>query len=299
MDDLTVLVVNPKHQTLALEPTDGDCAEVDDGDDLRVHEVVRVVVFCQPCGGLTALLAEVYRQFVHVFPGLGKLCYVCHRPDAHLNVLQEAFGVDIRFVDSHSPIDSRTDKTIPTTSDRSREIQTIAVAPSGMRVAVGSLNPVKEDATAQALDDADITTVDVDSGVSEQPRGRAETIEGAENRAAAALAATDCEYGVGIEGGVAEVEGTDGLYLVMWAVVTDGEQWGRGGGPTLRLPATIADRIRDGEELGPVLDDHLDTEGIARNEGAVGVFTDGLSDRASALAAAVSAAAGQFVSDSY
>jgi inosine/xanthosine triphosphatase len=168
-----------------------------------------------------------------------------------------------------------------------------------MRVAVGSLNPVKQDATAQALDDAEITTVDVDSGVPEQPRGRAETIEGAENRAAAALAATDCEYGVGIEGGVAEVEGADGLYLVMWAAVTDGEQWGRGGGPTLRLPTQIADRIRAGEELGPVLDDHLDTEGIARNEGAVGVLTDGRSDRASALAAAVSAAAGRFVSDAY
>jgi len=85
----------------------------------------------------------------------------------------------------------------------------------------------------------------------------------------------------------------------MWAAVTDGEQLCRGGGPTLRLPATIANRIRDGEELGPVLDDHLDTDGIARNEGAVGVFTDGLSDRASALAAAVSAAAGPFVSDAY
>jgi len=119
-----------------------------------------------------------------------------------------------------------------------------------MRVAVGSLNPVKEAATAQALDTADIVTVDVDSGVAEQPRGRAETIEGAENRAAAALAATDCTYGVGIEGGVAEVSGTDGLFLIMWAAVTDGEQWGRGGGPTLRLPADIAERVRAGEELG-------------------------------------------------
>jgi len=170
-----------------------------------------------------------------------------------------------------------------------------------MDVAVGSLNPVKETATAQALGDrlASIELVDVDSGVSEQPRGRSETITGAENRAQAALTETDCAYGVGIEGGVAEVDGAEGLWLIMWAAVTDGGRWGRGGGPALRLPEEIATRVRDGEELGPVMDDHFDAEGIATNQGAAGVLTDGLIDRESALADSVSAAFGPFIADVY
>ncbi|MXR50703.1 inosine/xanthosine triphosphatase [Halovenus sp. WSH3] len=170
-----------------------------------------------------------------------------------------------------------------------------------MRVAVGSLNPVKEAATARALGDrpADVLPVDVDSGVSEQPRGRSETITGAENRASAALAETDCTYGVGIEGGVADVDGAEGLWLIMWAAVTDGRGWGRGGGPTLRLPADIAERVRAGEELGPVMDDHLDAEGIATDQGAAGVLTDGSIDRTSALAHGVSAAFGPFLADVY
>lgn len=170
-----------------------------------------------------------------------------------------------------------------------------------MRIAVGSLNPVKEAATAQALGDRAeaITPVSVDSGVSEQPRGRSETITGAENRASAALVATESDYGVGIEGGVAEVDGADGLFLIMWAAVTDGQRWGRGGGPTLRLPEEIAVRVHAGEELGPVMDDHLGAEGIATDQGAAGVLTDGTIDRESALAHGVSAAFGPFLADVY
>lgn len=295
MNDVSVGVVDANDETLALVASDVHSPEVDDGNNLPVQQVIFAVVVGQSRRRLATLFAKVYCQFVHVFPGFGKVRDISYRPHAHLDILQKLFGFNIGLVDSHTQTACCTEKTISV----AQKIQPDALVPSGMRVAVGSLNPVKEAATAQALDAADIVTIDVDSGVPEQPRGRAETIAGAENRAAAALAATDCTYGVGIEGGVADVEGTDGLWLIMWAAVTDGERWGRGGGPTLRLPTTIADRIRDGEELGPVLDDHLDTDDIARNEGAVGVFTDGVSDRASALAAAVSAAAGPFVSDAY
>ena len=86
-----------------------------------------------------------------------------------------------------------------------------------MRIAVGSENPVKAAATRRALPDAVAEPVAVESGVPEQPRGRDQTITGARNRAEAALAATDAALGVGIEGGVARVDGTDGLFLIMWA----------------------------------------------------------------------------------
>ena len=189
-----------------------------------------------------------------------------------------------------------------------------------MYVGVGSGNPVKVDATERAIagddgfgDGATVEACPVASGVAEQPRGRAETARGAQNRAAAALD-EGYDLGVGIEGGVAPFEtggwdddGSDGgpparatpLGLIMDAAVTDGTQWGRGTGPTLVLPAGIADRIRAGEELGPVMDDTLGEENVARRQGAAGALTGGRVDRTDALATAVAAALGPFVTDLY
>ncbi|ELZ36454.1 DUF84 family protein [Halorubrum tebenquichense] len=194
-----------------------------------------------------------------------------------------------------------------------------------LRVGVGSGNPVKRRAVELALGaaaDADlpgdptgvaIESVPVDSGVSEQPTGHAETVAGAENRAAAVLEAEPEEetaglrgddpaafdLGVGIEGGVAGFDGADGRYLIMWAAVTDGDRVGRAAGPSLALPADVAARIDDGEELGPVIDDRLGTDGVATRGGAAGALTAGRVDRAEALAAAVSGALGPFVSELY
>ena len=176
-----------------------------------------------------------------------------------------------------------------------------------MRVGVGSGNPVKRRAVEQALgvpDDPEsitVETVPVPSGVSEQPTGHAETITGAENRAAAVLDAARDEYvfGVGIEGGVARFDGTTGCFLVMWAAVSDGSRVGRGAGPSLELPAAVAARIEAGEELGPVMDDVLGTSGVAERGGAAGALTNGRVDRADALATAVAGAFGPFDTDLY
>ncbi|PSP81578.1 inosine/xanthosine triphosphatase [Halobacteriales archaeon QS_1_68_20] len=171
-----------------------------------------------------------------------------------------------------------------------------------MRVAVGSTNPVKRAATEAAFESFPGGSVEaeaVDSGVGEQPVGHAETIEGARNRAERALGAGNYDLGVGIEGGVAEFEGSDGLYLIMWAAVTDGETTGRGAGPSLGLPDSVAARVRDGEELGPVMDDAFDLENVKENQGAAGVLTGNLIDRESALRTAVAGAFGPFVTDCY
>ncbi|QWC19699.1 inosine/xanthosine triphosphatase [Halorubrum sp. 2020YC2] len=186
-----------------------------------------------------------------------------------------------------------------------------------LRVGVGSGNPVKRRAVELALGsaaDADlpggptgvaVESVPVDSGVSEQPTGHAETIAGAENRAAAVLEAEPrdgapaYDLGVGVEGGVARFDGTEGRYLIMWAAATDGDRVGRAAGPSLALPADVAARIDDGEELGPVMDDRLGTDGVATRGGAAGALTGGRVGRAEALAAGVSGALGPFVSDLY
>lgn len=171
-----------------------------------------------------------------------------------------------------------------------------------MHVAVGSTNPAKTAAVRRALDrfDPTITPVPVDSGVSEQPRSVSETVRGARTRAERSLGAVDdAGYGIGLEGGVARYDSTTGLFLIMWAGVTDGDRLEVGGGPSIRLPDAVARRIDAGEELGPVLDEMLATNGLAEDEGAAGVFTDGLTDRTRALRSAVACAFGPFVSDHY
>ena len=190
-----------------------------------------------------------------------------------------------------------------------------------MRVGVGSGNPVKRSAVERALgleeeaetdvtttvgsgviDDPTVEAVRVASGVSEQPRGHEETVAGARNRAAAVLQSATREpydLGVGIEGGVARFPGADGLFLVMWAAVDDGHRVGVGSGPSVRLPDGIAKRIEAGEELGPVMDDRLDADGVARRGGAAAALTGGRVDRTEALATAVAGALGPFVSEQY
>ena len=216
-----------------------------------------------------------------------------------------------------------------------------------MRIAVGSGNPVKRDATARVFPASTVVTEPVPSGVAEQPMGHDETRRGARNRAIAALRAGAYDLGVGIEGGVASFDGSNGskigdgsndadsnvhadadsnadsnadadadsnvhadadnnadtdaddLFLVMWAAVTDGKRWGVGAGPSLLLPESIGSRVRDGEELGPVMDDVLGESNVARKQGAAGAFTDGRLSRTDALDAAVTAAASPFLSDLY
>ena len=80
-----------------------------------------------------------------------------------------------------------------------------------MKIAVGSTNPVKigsvREAFERAFGEVEVIGVEVSSGVSDQPWGEEETRLGARNRARAVLTkVVDAEYGVGLEGGVVEIE---------------------------------------------------------------------------------------------
>ncbi|MFA9515700.1 DUF84 family protein [Halopenitus sp. H-Gu1] len=175
-----------------------------------------------------------------------------------------------------------------------------------MRIGVGSSNPVKREAVVTAVGDATldddspstIEAIPVETGVSEQPRGHAETIRGARTRARNVVA-NGYDLGVGLEGGVAEFEGVEGLFVIMWAVVDDGTTIGSGSGPSVRLPVEIERRVRNGEELGPVINDVLGEDDVATGRGAIGVFTAGRVDREDALAVAVSSALAPFLTDRY
>lgn len=151
------------------------------------------------------------------------------------------------------------------------------------RVVVGSSNPVKIAAVravlARIATGAQCDGVTVASGVPDQPWGDDETQRGAETRARAALAASDADLAIGLEGGV--VEGPGGrVRTCAWAVAIDrAGAVGIGGSLAVSLPDAVAALLRAGEELGHAMDIVAAQSGTKHGSGAVGILTSGLIDR--------------------
>lgn len=166
-------------------------------------------------------------------------------------------------------------------------------------IAVGSTNKVKIGAVQaiarQVWPACQVVGVQVPSGVSDMPLSDEECIEGARNRAKAALSAVkDAAYGVGLEGGVMTV--ADQMMLVGWVVVVDQyETVGLGSAARIPLPAFIAERVRQGEELGPVMDDVVKGHNTKQKGGAAGILSGGLTDRQTVFETAVTYALSPFV----
>lgn len=152
-----------------------------------------------------------------------------------------------------------------------------------MHVAVGSSNVVKIEAVRAVLacvaSSARCEGVTVRSGVPDQPWGDDETVRGAEARARGALARSDAELAIGLEGGVVALD--DGtLRTCAWAVAVDrAGTRGVGGSMAIPLPDAISARIRAGEELSHAMDAVSRQTGTGRGVGAVGILTNGLVDR--------------------
>lgn len=150
-----------------------------------------------------------------------------------------------------------------------------------MKIVIGTKNPAKIQAVQAVFEDyhPEYITVEVPSGVSEQPFSDEETIKGAVNRALSALDIGKGDIGIGLEGGVHEYE--SGLFLCNWgALAVKGEAPIIAGGARIPLPVEIASKLRVGEELGPVMDDYANKENIRKKEGAIGILTNGQVDRA-------------------
>ncbi|MCB0036209.1 MAG: inosine/xanthosine triphosphatase [Anaerolineales bacterium] len=170
------------------------------------------------------------------------------------------------------------------------------------KIAVGSRNPVKiaavRSVTEQLWPACMVQGLSVPSGVSEMPMSAAECIAGARNRATAAREQLQADFGIGLEGGVQETE--VGMMLGGWIVVVDGH--GREGvacSARIVLPAFIAQRVRAGEELGPVMDDVVGDHNTKQKGGAVGILTQGLASRESEFASAVMFAFAPFISPEF
>jgi inosine/xanthosine triphosphatase len=149
-----------------------------------------------------------------------------------------------------------------------------------LKIAIGTMNPTKVDAVKVAFHNITATFIptSVESGVSSQPFSDEETIQGAINRAKAARIKADCGIGIGLEGGV--VETSYGLFLCNWGALFDGvNEPYIAGGARILLPEQVARGVRDGLELGEVMDHYTKEHNVRHKEGAVGVFTNGAINR--------------------
>lgn len=162
-----------------------------------------------------------------------------------------------------------------------------------MKMAVGSFNPAKVEAVRIIFNQDELVTIKVDSGVSEQPFSDEETIEGAVNRAKNCLNESDAELSIGLEGGVVDTK--HGMFVCNWgALVTRKNEVFIAGGARVLLPDSIANRLRAGEELGPVMDDFTQSNNIRKKEGAIGIFTNNRVTRAEMFQHIVRMLAGQY-----
>lgn len=149
-----------------------------------------------------------------------------------------------------------------------------------MHIWVGTENKAKVKAIESVFPKAELFPVNTPSGVSEQPFSDEETKRGAIYRATQSIPTHSDTYsiGIGLEGGVMESEGV--LFICNWgALATSTEDLFVASGARIPLPKEVADELYAGKELGPVMQRYSKKENVRHEEGAIGIFTNGLIDR--------------------
>jgi inosine/xanthosine triphosphatase len=172
-----------------------------------------------------------------------------------------------------------------------------------MKAVVGSRNPVKIAAAQEVLrraygDGVHVEARDVGSGVSRQPWGDGETLRGARHRAEQALRSAGANLGIGLEGGLVEVDGR--VFTCAWCVVAceDGAR-GIAGGAHLLLPPSVAASVRAGAELGPAMDALTGLRNTKQGAGAIGILTNGQLNRQSAYEHVLTLAMARLLTPAY
>lgn len=160
------------------------------------------------------------------------------------------------------------------------------------KVYVGSLNKVKVEAVNVVLNGFDLIPVNTDSKVSSQPFNDEETIEGAFNRASGL---PKDGLRIGLEAGVHVIK--DIMYLVNWGVLIDeDENIYYAGGTRIPLPNDVKEKLETtNEELATIMDKYYHTVDIKHNEGAIGLFTNGLIKRVDIFTHIVKLLYGQYL----
>lgn len=169
-----------------------------------------------------------------------------------------------------------------------------------MKVAVGSLNPVKINAVKNAFKlvwpkkKIDVYGVDVRSGVSAQPMSDAESIKGATLRAKRSIKKINAEFGVGLEGGLNKIGSK--WFDCGWAVVLDKNgTCGIGSSARMLTPEKIMKLVRAGRELGTANDIVFGAKNSKQKEGHFGLMTKGIVTRTDAYKDSIVFALSRFI----
>lgn len=152
-----------------------------------------------------------------------------------------------------------------------------------MKVAVGSKNPVKVNATKNVLKkiykDVEVISVNVDSEVPHQPFGIDETIRGAINRAKNAYS-DYFDISVGIESGLMETPNSITGYIdLQWCAVFDGDMITLGVSAGFEYPPSVIEEVLKGKEVGDVMDKVTGIDKLGQKTGAVSFLSKGMLDR--------------------
>ena len=157
--------------------------------------------------------------------------------------------------------------------------------PNRKLITVSSHNPVKLQAALRGFkkmfpnEEFELREVSTGSGVSSQPVGDAETLLGATNRARAARELVpEGDFWVGIEGGIDEAGGEMSAFA--WVFIEGKGLSGKGKSATFFLPSRIAAVVRQGKELGEADDIIFGRSNSKQENGAIGILTENVIDRA-------------------
>lgn len=154
-----------------------------------------------------------------------------------------------------------------------------------IQIVVASLNPVKIECVRAGFEkmfpqtEFEVHGVDVPSGVSVQPATDAETLLGAQNRAQAARERLpDADFWFGVEGGIAD-DGRE-MEAFAWVVALSRERTGKARTGAFYLPPEVVNLVRQGVELGTADDLVFGRSNSKQGNGAIGLLTADVIDRA-------------------
>jgi inosine/xanthosine triphosphatase len=152
-------------------------------------------------------------------------------------------------------------------------------------IIVASKNPVKIQAVQKGFarmfpgQEYTYQALSVPSGVRDQPESDVEALQGAFNRAEeAARRAPKADYWVGVEGGIEERAGEMSAFA--WVVAISGGMIGKARTATFSLPPSVSELVRKGKELGEADDIIFGRSNSKQENGAVGLLTGNVIDRA-------------------
>lgn len=125
-----------------------------------------------------------------------------------------------------------------------------------MKIALGSTSKDKKEIIENAIG-GDVLSFNVDSGVSDQPMSEDETIRGAINRSKSAMTfCKDCDFSVGLEGGLCNVNGN--LYLACAvAVFSKRGELSVGVSEKTPLPPEVSKQVLAGGSFGVVIREYF------------------------------------------